>query len=225
MRRDPVQRRTNHAGHWWACATAVCLVVLPCAPAVAADKVPEYRWKPVTLKAPFAARDGAGALVYKGRMWLLGGWNPGDKVHFPRICNNEVWSSGDGLDWKLDKPNTFLDLKFDTSRDWEGRHTAGYVVYRKKMWIIGGDVNQGHYQNDVWNSTDGRTWVHVNKGHDVPWGPRALHYTFVLDDKIWILGGQTMPVGWNWTNSCQPVPRQPGEPMHGRRRCIPSCCS
>ena len=149
MRRDPVQRRTNHAGHWWACATAVCLVVLPCAPAVAADKVPTYRWKPVTLKAPFAARDGAGALVYKGRMWLLGGWNPGDKVHFPRICNNEVWSSRDGLDWKLDKPNTFLDKTFDTTRDWEGRHTAGYVVYRNKMWIVGGDVNQGHYQNDV----------------------------------------------------------------------------
>ena len=61
----------------------MCLVSIPDAPVVAADKVPGYRWKPVTLKAPFAARDGAGALVYKGRMWLLGGWNPGDKVHFP----------------------------------------------------------------------------------------------------------------------------------------------
>ena len=159
----------------------------------AAEPVPTYRWEPVTLKAPFAARDGAGALVYKKRMWLLGGWNPGDKVHFPLICNNEVWSSQDGLDWKLDKPNTFLDRKFDTSSDWEGRHTAGYVVFRDKMWIIGGDVNQSHYQHDVWNSTDGRNWVHVNKGRDVPWGPRALHYTFVLNGKIWILGGQTMP--------------------------------
>ena len=31
----------------------------------AAKPVPTYRWEPVTLKAPFAARDGAGALVYK----------------------------------------------------------------------------------------------------------------------------------------------------------------
>ncbi len=192
----------------------------------AAEPVPTYRWEPVTLKAPFAARDGAGALVYKKRMWLLGGWNPGDKVHFPRICNNEVWSSQDGLDWKLDKPNTFLDRKFDTSSDWEGRHTAGYVVFRDKMWIIGGDVNQSHYQHDVWNSTDGRNWVHVNKGRDVPWGPRALHYTFVLNGKIWILGGQTMPAFsktpddkerfyrdcWNTTDGVRWTRVRPSEP-------------
>ena len=157
MSHDSVERRTADSSRRWTRVVAIWLVLAPNVLALAADNVPTYRWKPVTLKAPFAARDGAGAVVYKGRMWLLGGWNPGDKVHFPRICNNEVWSSRDGLDWKLDKPNTFLDQNFDTSRDWEGRHTAGYVVYRKKMWIIGGDVNQGHYQNDVWNSTDGRT--------------------------------------------------------------------
>jgi hypothetical protein len=42
------------------------------------QQVPDYQWTRVTLEAPFAARDGAGALVFKGRMWLLGGWNPGD---------------------------------------------------------------------------------------------------------------------------------------------------
>ena len=152
---------------------------------------PTYRWIKVTGKAAFAPRDGAGALVFKDRMWLLGGWNPGDKKHFPRICNNEVWSSADGATWSLVKPNTFLDRKFDPARDWEGRHTAGYVVYRGKMWIVGGDVNQRHYQNDVWNSADGKKWALVTSR--VPWGPRALHYTFVFKDKIWVLGGQTMP--------------------------------
>ncbi len=171
----------------------VTLITAVPGPGTRAGEPARYRWKQVTLTGPFAARDGSGALVFKDRMWLLGGWNPGDKAHFPRICNNEVWSSRDGLKWNLEKPNTFLDLKFDTTTDWEGRHTAGYVVYRGRMWIIGGDVNQGHYQNDVWSSRDGRTWTHVNKGRDVPWGPRALHYTFVLNDKIWILGGQTMP--------------------------------
>ncbi|MFN0055592.1 MAG: hypothetical protein ACKV0T_25880, partial [Planctomycetales bacterium] len=118
-----------------------------------APNVPKYRWKRVTLTAPFAPRDGAGALTFNGRLWLLGGWNPGDKKYFPRICNNEVWSSRDGADWRLEKPNTFLDDRFDPASDWEGRHTAGYVVFRDAMWIIGGDVNQRHYQNDVWNST------------------------------------------------------------------------
>lgn len=159
----------------------------------APQQVPDYQWTRVTLKAPFAARDGAGALVFQGRMWLLGGWNPSDKTHFPRICNNEVWNSVDGADWTLVKPNTFLDNTFDPASDWEGRHTAGYAVFQDKLWIVGGDVNQGHYHYDVWNSADGKAWTRVNPGRDVPWGPRALHYTVVFQDKIWIMGGQTVP--------------------------------
>jgi hypothetical protein len=160
---------------------------------VAAEKTPQYEWVQVTLTAPFAPRDGAGALTYHGKMWLLGGWNPGDKKHFPRICNNEVWNSEKGTDWKLIKPNTFLDASFDSQKDWEGRHTAGYVVHRDKMWIVGGDVNQKHYHFDVWNSTDGAQWNLVNHGKPVPWGPRALHYTAAFQDKIWVIGGQTVP--------------------------------
>lgn len=160
---------------------------------IPSQEVPEYQWVNVTPEAAFAARDGAGALTYKGRMWLLGGWNPGDKQHFPRICNNEVWSSADGATWTLEKPNTFLDRNFDPLSDWEGRHTAGYAVHRGTMWIVGGDVNQGHYQSDVWNSSDGKNWTLVNKDHPVPWGPRALHYTVAFQDRIWVIGGQTMP--------------------------------
>ncbi|SVD55437.1 uncharacterized protein METZ01_LOCUS408291, partial [marine metagenome] len=55
----------------------------------------QYRWINVTQDAAFAPRDGAGALVFEGKMWLLGGWNPDDAKHFPRICNNEVWRSED----------------------------------------------------------------------------------------------------------------------------------
>jgi hypothetical protein len=153
----------------------------------------DYEWVRVTDNAAFAPRDGAGALAFHGRLWLLGGWNPRDKKHFPRICNNEVWSSSDGAAWTLEKPNTFLDQQFDATRDWEGRHTAGYVVHRDKLWIVGGDANQMHYQSDVWNSADGKTWAQVNAGRPVPWGPRVLHYTMAFRDKIWILGGQTLP--------------------------------
>lgn len=162
-------------------------------PLVAAAEPPQYEWTNVTMKAEFAPRDGAGALTFKDRMWFIGGWNPGDKKHFPRICNNEVWSSADGASWRLDKTNTFLDQTFDPQGDWEGRHTAGYAVLKDKMWIIGGDVNQKHYQFDVWNSADGKSWTLVNKDQPVPWGPRALHYTAVFQDKIWVIGGQTMP--------------------------------
>jgi hypothetical protein len=141
-----------------------------------------YEWTCVTEQAAFAARDGAGALVFNDRMWLLGGWNPGDKVNFPRICNSEVWSSTDGALWQLET----------LSAPWEGRHTAGYVVHSGSMWIVGGDCNQGHYQNDVWRSDDGLTWENIT--NHVPWGERALQHVVAFRDRIWVMGGQTMPL-------------------------------
>jgi hypothetical protein len=70
--------------------------------------VKNYEWVKVTLNADFPPRDGAGALVKDGKMWLIGGWNPRDRKSFPRICNNEVWCSTNGVTWSLIKPNTFL---------------------------------------------------------------------------------------------------------------------
>lgn len=155
------------------------------------DFLPEYKWIKVTCNAEFAPRDGAGAVFFKNFLWLIGGWNPIDKINFPKICNNEVWNSKDGHTWNLVKKNTFGTSEYNPEVDWEGRHTAGYVVFKDKMWIVGGDANQGHYQYDVWNSENGRDWNKV--ADSVPWGPRVLHQTFVFQNKIWIMGGQTVP--------------------------------
>ena len=35
-----------------------------------------YSWHKVTESADFPPRDGAGALVYRDKMWPIGGWNP-----------------------------------------------------------------------------------------------------------------------------------------------------
>ena len=142
--------------------------------------VPVYRWTRVTEQAPFAARDGAGALVFQNRMWLLGGWNPSDPVHFPKICNSEVWSSADGAHWTLENPHA----------PWEGRHCAGYVVHQGKMRIVGGDPNQGYHQSDVWSSADGVKWELVTS--EVPWGPRGMiGGSVVFKNRMWLLGGGT----------------------------------
>jgi len=158
-------------------ATVIIIVNHP----IRAARKPMYRWTKITEKAPFAPRDGAGALVWNNRMWLLGGWNPNDKINFPTICNSEVWSSTDGRNWQL----------VDQKAPWEGRHTAGYVVHQGKMWIVGGDVIQGHYQNDIWNTVDGKIWEKVSE--TAPWAPRCLHYTVAFQGKIWVMGGQMLP--------------------------------
>ena len=154
-----------------------------------------YRWECVTPCAAFAPRDGAGAIVYDGRMWLIGGWNPleKDRVFFPRTCNNEVWNSADGKNWELMKGGTFGTDAYDPERDWEGRHYAGYGVHDGNMWIVGGDANQKHYQGDVWTSGDGVNWQWVNKDVTPPFMPRAFWHTVMFDGAIWVMGGQTMP--------------------------------
>ncbi len=140
-----------------------------------------YVWEEVTSSAGFAARDGAGALVFDDRMWLLGGWNPSDRVNFPEICNSEVWASSDGLTWTEEVAEA----------PWEGRHTAGYAVFQGTMWVLGGDPIQGYYQPDAWSSEDGITWT--EQVSDLPWGQRVLHHTVVLDDRLYVMGGQTLP--------------------------------
>ena len=46
------------------------------------------------------------------------------------------------------------------------------MVADGRMWIVGGDCNQGHYQNDVWSSADGTnavaTLTHVKAGYRPP---------------------------------------------------------
>src|SRR5579862_3469596 len=67
---------------------------------IPSQEVTNYRWVQATAQASFAPRDGAGALAYDNRMWLIGGWNDDAEI-FPRIGANDVWSSEDGSTWTL----------------------------------------------------------------------------------------------------------------------------
>jgi hypothetical protein len=53
--------------------------------------VSPYDWISVNDSLPFHAKDGAGLLSFKNKMWLLGGWDP--PFHEPTYTHNEVWSS------------------------------------------------------------------------------------------------------------------------------------
>jgi hypothetical protein len=120
----------------------------------------------------FLPRDGAGLLPFNGRLWLLGGWN----TEVRPSTNSEVWSSGDGRVWR-----------FEGDAPWEGRHTSGWLVHGERLWVIGGDRNRGHYQNDVWSTPDGKTWERVDDAP--PWADRALFMTASFRGRIWVFGG------------------------------------
>src|SRR5207247_11219 len=69
-------------------------LLLTVATALAQEPGPD--WVKVTDKAPWQPRDSSGEVVFKDRMWILGGWF--DSYHAPP---RDVWSSPDGKDWQL----------------------------------------------------------------------------------------------------------------------------
>lgn len=172
---------------------------------------PHPAWRRVTPAAPWAARDSAGELVFRDRMWLLGGYIP--------ATTNDVWSSADGLSWTrggdvpttvgIDIPIAFVlndrmwvaDLngalfssadgkEWSLATDkapWRERTLAGCVVCNDRVWVMGGRRG-GELLNDVWSSPDGVNWT-LEMEH-APWPARHIHHTpVVLDGHIWLLGG------------------------------------
>ena len=137
-------------------------------------------WKLVTKEAPWKHSDLPMTLVFKDRMWLLGGWFNG---RLPgHSASNEVWSTGDGADWTQTSKNA----------GWSPRIAAGAVVFKDKMWILGGTENyyfgdDKSLKNDVWSSADGKDWklATANAG----WAPRAYHQAVVHAGKMWVFGG------------------------------------
>ena len=119
-------------------------------------------------------------LAFQDKMWLMGGWYNG---RLPgHSASSEVWSSTDGEKWEQATPKPAG----------VPRIAAGAVVFKDRMWILGGTENyyfgdKKSLKNDVWSSADGKEWKQetANAG----WSPRAYHQAVVHAGKIWVLGG------------------------------------
>jgi hypothetical protein len=137
-------------------------------------------WRLVQETAPWKHSDLPMTLVFADKMWFMGGWYNG---RLPgHAASNEVWCSTDGAAWELTTP----------SAGWSPRIAAGAVVFRDRMWILGGTENYyfgdaNSLKNDVWSSADGKEWTLVTA--HAGWSPRAYHAAILHDDRIWVCGG------------------------------------
>jgi len=61
-------------------------------------------------------------------MWLFDGYNLLDIVDFPFICNNEVWSSADGVTWKCNA----------STAAWSPRQYHSIAVSDNRLWVLAG---------------------------------------------------------------------------------------
>lgn len=135
-----------------------------------------YQWQLVSDSLPFTYRDGSGLLNFKGKMWLLGGWDP--PYHEPNYTCSEIYSSTDGILWE-----------YHGEAPWPARHISGWLVHDSAMYLIGGDPQSGSL-TDVWKSDDGINWIQL---HDsipgvYPW--RNSHMVGSVGENILYFGGQ-----------------------------------
>lgn len=133
-------------------------------------------WKLELANAPWSKRTHGQAIVFNGKIWIIGGGQRQPNV----IATNDVWSSEDGVNWDLVTP----------SAAWKPRLWFSAVVYRDRMWILGGWAEEGNL-GDVWYSKDGLTWTEFKSGSI--WSKRHEHSAFVFKDKLWVAGGAAEP--------------------------------
>ncbi|WP_395743786.1 galactose oxidase [Prosthecobacter sp.] len=137
-------------------------------------------WKLATSSAPWLHSDLAMSLAFRDRLWIMGGWYKG---RLPgHSASNQVWSSADGVQWDQLTPHA----------SWSPRLASGLVEHRGRMWLLGGIEdyyfgNDTSLKNDVWSSADGKEWK-LETSH-AAWSPRAYHQAVVLNGKIYVLGG------------------------------------
>jgi hypothetical protein len=130
----------------------------------------------------FAGRSEHSSIVYDEHIWIIGGRTG--------IESNDVWRSDDGKNWEQVKPsdaNGFSRRVFHTAVVFDGDDGDG-----EKMWVIGGQKST-NYLDDVWSSTNGKTWTEETKDSSKKFSARTSHQSVVFDDgngeKIWIIGG------------------------------------
>jgi hypothetical protein len=161
----------THERQLWAMAGAVNKGVY--------SSVDGVTWSCVTATAPWI-RSGSGRLcaagvVFRDRMWLLGGGGASSVY-------NDVWYSADGVNWTCATP----------AAGWAPRLLLRAKVFQGKIWVLGGsdgagNPNQAIQYNDVWHSADGVNWTCALQS--APWSPRHGAGTAVFDGRLWLFGG------------------------------------
>lgn len=164
-------------------------------------------WATRQASAPWVARDGAMAIHFGGKYWMLGGWNPTDPAFppSPLPTTNEVWSSSDGVTWTLELAHDTSPPTSGPGARWKRRHFFGCFEHRHSgvdyIYVLGGDhlsssdgdfsaAPSNGYQCDVWRSPNGTVWERVAASGTPTWSGRMLAIFGSSPGKLWCFGGQ-----------------------------------
>lgn len=98
-------------------------------------------WQQETEAAPWHARLWFSSVVYRDRIWVLGGWS-----NNPARNHGDVWYSKDGKTW----------AEYKTDTVWKARHEHSAFVFQDKLWIAGGHAQP--LSSEVWSLSLPKEW-------------------------------------------------------------------
>lgn len=125
-------------------------------------------WTMVASDPPWPTRGNPKVLVFKDKLWLIGGQGRSD-----------IWRSDDGKNW----------TQLKTESPWGDRYDYGLTTFDNKIWIYGGsERNRRNAFNDVWYTTDGLKWIKLID--HAPWTPRSGGFSVAFHDKLFLYGGK-----------------------------------
>lgn len=152
-------------------------------------------WKLETKNAAWSKRQiHHTPLVLNDKIWLIGG-GIFTGSYYPFTAYNDVWCSSDGRHW----------TKILDHAPWEPRIWGSSVVYKNRLWLIGGFQSEPEWKNleDVWYSGDGMTWNRLetipqcqNTALTIPsaWKARHEMSVYAFKDKLWLVAGMEWPL-------------------------------
>ena len=127
----------------------------------------------------FSPRLGHAAVVYGGKLWVIGGDIDGGSPTETVI--GDVWSTTDGTTW----------VKATTSAAFPAREGHSVAVFNNALWLVGGDDVNGAMA-DVWTSTDGIMWTQ-KPPTGTSFSARTHHGTGVLNGRLYVVAGADGP--------------------------------
>ncbi|KKU87357.1 MAG: hypothetical protein UY17_C0020G0003 [Candidatus Beckwithbacteria bacterium GW2011_GWC2_47_9] len=141
-------------------------------------------WQEISSSTPWTARDSHAATVFQGKIWLTGGLNANDvtiragRVEYEKAQYfNDIWYSEDGAHWK----------RVVEHAPWPPRRSQQLVVFKGKLWLVGGWGPKDGYAKEIWTSGDGLSWQKIIPGGGLP--EIEGHQLIVFKDKLWLFGG------------------------------------
>lgn len=128
--------------------------------------------------APWSGRAAFACVVHNDKIFIYGG------IASNGIAYNDVWSSVDGINWKLENENA----------PWARRGMHSYASFKGKLWLISGGVYDTKYvfnvkenYKDIWSSIDGVNWQ--RSLIETPFSARRFSNALVYDGNIFLIGG------------------------------------